>query len=242
VADDATFWPWLSWPKFEAWPDRESTVVVVPVAGMADWGLGHALDAEETVLTAVLRDACRLIPEGKKPLVVPPLRFAFGANPACAFAVDQPTAHALIAEVAASIAAAGFRRIALVNASPWNEELCGAAARDLRVGRGLHMFQVHLSAIDLDFHPVRSRSRRKLQTLITALTGAAPEPAEFSPPEPVEVRWAEETVTPLPGPAATVAEAQTDGPAILASSAARLAKLLSDIRERAPLTAKITPV
>ena len=115
VADDATFWPWLPWPAFEAWPDREVAVVVVPIAGMADWGLGHPLDAEETVLTAVLRDACRLVPDGRKPLVVPPLRFAFGADPSCAFAVDQPTAHALIAEVAGSIAAAGFRRIALVN-------------------------------------------------------------------------------------------------------------------------------
>ena len=52
----------------------------------------------------------------------------------------------MIAEVAASVAAAGFRRIAIVNASPWCEELCGAAARDLRVSRGLQMFQVHLSA------------------------------------------------------------------------------------------------
>ena len=186
VADDATFWPWLSWPRFEAWPNREATVVVVPLCGMADWGLGHPLDAEETVLTAVLRDACRLTPEGRRPLVLPPLRFAFGTGPQCAFGVDQPTAHALIAEVSSSIAAAGFRRIALVNASPWNEELCGAAARDLRVARGLHMFQVHLSAIDLDFHPVRSRSRRKVQTLLTALYGAAPEPAEFSEPAPVE--------------------------------------------------------
>lgn len=171
-----------------------------------------------------------------------PLRFVFGADPLCAFAVDQPTAHGLVAEVAASIAAAGFRRIALVNASPWNEELCGAAARDLRVARGLHMFQVHLSALDLDFHPVRSRSRRKVQTLLTALTGAAPEPAEFAEPAPPETKWGDEAVTALPGPAATVAEARTDGPAVLAAAAARLAKLLSDLRDRAALTARITPV
>jgi hypothetical protein len=241
VADDATFWPWLSWPQFEAWPDRADTVVVIPLAGMADWGLGHPLDAEESVLTAVLRDACRLVPEGRRPLVVPPLRFMFGADPSCAFAVDQPTAHALIAEVAASIAAAGFRRIALVNASPWNEELCGAAARDLRVARGLHMFVVHLSAIDLDFHPVRSRSRRKVQTLLTALYGAGPEPAEFFPPPPAEAKWGEETVSALPGPPTSVADARIEGAAILSAAAARLAKLLSDIRDRAPLAARLTP-
>lgn len=241
VADDATFWPWLSWPRFEAWPDRENTVVIVPLAGMADWGLGHPLDAEETVLTHVLRDACRLVPEGRKPLVVPPLRFVFGADGTCAFAVDPPTAHALIAEVAASVAAAGFRRIALVNASPWNEEICGAAARDLRVSRGLHMFLVHLSALDLDFHPVRSLSRRRLQTLLTSLYGAAPEPSEFSEPEPVGLSWGDETVTTLPGAAVSVEDARVEGAAILAAAAARLAKLISGIRDRAPLEAKLTP-
>ena len=57
MADDATFWPWLSSPAIGAWPNREATVVVMPLAGMADWGLGHPLDAEETVLMHVLRDA-----------------------------------------------------------------------------------------------------------------------------------------------------------------------------------------
>jgi creatinine amidohydrolase len=241
VTDDATFWPWLSWPRFEAWPDRPGTVVVLPLCGMADWGLGHALDAEETVLTHVLRDACRLIPEGRRPLVVPPLRFAFGADRTCAFPVDQATAHALIAEVAASVAAAGFRKIAIVNSSPWSEELCSAAARDLRVSRGLHMFQVHLSAIDLDFHPVRSRSRRRVQTLVTSLCGVEPEPAEFAEPEPVERSWGDETVLPLAGPAATLAEAQAEGPATLATAAGRLSKLLSDIRDRAHLAVRLTP-
>jgi creatinine amidohydrolase len=79
VADDATFWPWFSSPTIGAWPERERTVVILPLAGMADWGLGHPLDSEETVLTHVLRDACRLIPKGNRPLVAPVLRCAFGA-------------------------------------------------------------------------------------------------------------------------------------------------------------------
>jgi hypothetical protein len=209
---------------------------------MADWGLGHPLDAEETVLTHVIRDACRLIAGDRKPLVVPPLRFAFGADPSCAFPVDQPTAHALIAEVAASIAAAGFCRITVVNASPWSEELCSAAARDLRVSRGLHLFHIHLSAIDLDFHPVRSRSRRRLQTLLTSLYGAEPEPAGPGSPGRAGALWADESVAPLEGPAVPLVEARVEGAAILDAAARRLAKLLTDIRERAPLAAKIEPV
>jgi creatinine amidohydrolase len=240
VADGATFWAWHSSPRLGAWPNPAGTVVIIPLAGMADWGLGHPLDAEETVLLHVLQGACRLVANDRKPLVLPPLRFVFGADPSCAFPVDPPTAHALIAEVAASVAAAGFRKIVLYNSSPWNEELCGAAARDLRVSRGLHMFQVHLSALGLDFHPVRSKSRRTLQTLLTALSGAEPEPQEGAA-HPRTFTWGDESVAPLPGPALGLEAARTEGAAALAAAAGRLAGLISDIHERAPLKAKLTP-
>jgi creatinine amidohydrolase len=238
VADDATFWPWFSSPTIGAWHDKDRTVVILPLAGMADWGLGHPLDAEETVLMHVLRDACRLVPKGRKPLVAPVLRFSFGADPSCAFPVDQPTAHALIAEAAASVAASGFSRIAIVNSSPWSEELCNAAARDLRVSRGLHMFHLHLSALELDFHPVRSRSRRRVQTLLTSLYGHEPEAPASGHGEP---KWGDESVGPLVGAPAKLADARAEGAAILAAAAGRMAKLISDIRDAAPLSAKLTP-
>jgi hypothetical protein len=238
VCDEATFWPWLSHPRFGSWPNREGTVVVMPVCGMADWGIGHALDAEETVLMHVLRGACGLVSADRRPLVLPPLRFVFGADPSCAFAVEQTAAHALIAEVAASVAACGFRRVAIVNSSPWNEELCAAAARDLRVSRGLQMFIVHLSALGLDFHPQRSRDRRVVQTLVTALGGVEPE--ECGTGGATAAAWGEEPVTPLAGPALTLVRARSEAPAALSRAAGRLAKLLSDIWERPALSAKIT--
>ncbi|MFH1496553.1 MAG: hypothetical protein ABII82_01890, partial [Verrucomicrobiota bacterium] len=64
--------------------------------------------------------------------------------------VDPPTAHAFIDEVCASVAAAGFSRVVLCNASPCNEALCDVAARDLRIERGLQMFCVNLSALRID--------------------------------------------------------------------------------------------
>jgi creatinine amidohydrolase len=240
VADEATFWPWRSSPAIGSWARREDIVVILPLCGMADWGLGHPMDAEETVLMHVLRDACRLAKPDRKPLVVPPLRFAFGADETCAFPVDQPTAHAMIAEVAASVAAAGFRKIVIVNSSPWSEELCNAAARDLRVSRGLHLFHVHLSALELDFHPARSRSRRRVQTLLTALYGVEPEAMPSGQPEAPRA-WGDESVAPLQGPAAELGRARAEGAAILAAAAGRMAALLSDIAECAPLTAKLTP-
>jgi creatinine amidohydrolase len=224
-----------------SWPNPGATVVLLPLAGTADWGLGHPLDAEETALMRVLGEACRLVPPERKPLVVPPLRFAFGADASCVFSVGQASAHAFIAEVAASVAASGFRKIAIVNSSPWSEELCSAAARDLRVSRGLHMFHVHLSALDLDFHPVRSRSRRRVQTLLTSLYGCEPEPQGRGRARPLAAAWGDESVRALAGAPVRLKEARTEGAAILATAAGRLAALLSDIHDRPPLSATLTP-
>jgi creatinine amidohydrolase len=235
VADDATFWPWLPSPAFASWPDRARTVVVLPVAGLADWGLGHALDAEETVLMNVLREASQRRPMDLSLLVVPPLRFVFGADPGCVFAVDPPVIHALIAEVAASIASAGFKRIVLYNSSPWNEEVCAAAARDLRLKHDVSVFRINLAALGLDFHPRRSADRRRVQTLITALTACAPESAEVEGAELPPPVPGDESVLPLAGAPASVQEASAAGPRILADAASLLLSLLAEIQARPPL-------
>ncbi|MEY4488788.1 MAG: hypothetical protein RIQ79_1296 [Verrucomicrobiota bacterium] len=233
--DEKTFWPWLTWTDFARLADKKNISVVVPVAGFADWGLGHALDAEETVLMRVLAAASRLS-EPTRLLVVPPLRFVVGANAGCAFTVDVPTAHAFIDEVCATIAAAGFRRIILFNASPWNEELIDAAARDIRIERGLQMFCINLSALDLDFHPTRSRTRHALQTLVTALTGREPAfPANEDPTSRSIEAPGDENVTPLAEPALNIEAARIAGSELLAKSSARLASLFIEINARPAL-------
>ncbi len=65
VADEASFWPWFRWPDFAAWPGKSETVVVLPIVGFADWGLGHALDIEETLAMPVLRQAAELLGKAK---------------------------------------------------------------------------------------------------------------------------------------------------------------------------------
>lgn len=161
-ADDTTFWAWRRWPEFARWKNPGDTVVVIPLAGFCDWGLGRPLDAEESVLLGILRAASESRTPGHSLLVTPPLRFVVGPDPRCAFAVDVPTAHAFIAEVMASVAAAGFRRVVLFNASPWNEELVVAASRDLRIALGIAVFTIQLSALGLDFQPTRTPDRTRL--------------------------------------------------------------------------------
>jgi hypothetical protein len=182
------------------------------------------------------------VPAERKPLVLPPLRFVFGADGGCAFAVEQPTAHALIAEVAASVAAAGFRKIVIVNCEPVERGALRGRRADLRVIPGAAHVHHPPERARLDFHPQRSTSRGKLQTLLTSLYGAAPEPAPEAPPDANrhlgdrvgDARW-------QAGPA-RLRRPDPRAPPSLAAAAERVAKLLSDIHEtRARSRALITP-
>ncbi|MCF3648580.1 creatininase family protein [Synoicihabitans lomoniglobus] len=214
TADDATFWAWHRWPEFSRWVDPADTLVIVPLAGMADWGLGHGLDAEETMLTHLLRTTLQQHPPAPgKLLVTPPLRFVFGPADSCAFSIDPPTFHRLLDEVVESIALSGFRRIVLINSSPWNEEITAAAARDLRISRGLQMFRISLSGLGLDFRPGAGGDHRPLQTLITAFSGR-------SAADPDALNWD---------------EAAAAAPAILAPIIKRLAGLIAEIKAWPPL-------
>ncbi len=210
-AHNPSFWPWHRWPEFSRWPTPEAALVIVPMAGMADWGLGHAIDAEELVLMHVLRQALEAHPPApQRVLVVPPLRFVFGPGEDTAFATDPPTIHQFLDEVVASIAASGFRRIVLYNSSPWNEELTAAAARDQRIARQLQMFRISLSGLGLDFDPTRAPDRRDLQTVITALSGRTPEDCDIANPT-------------------NVANASVEAPALLEPIVERLAQLVAEI-------------
>jgi creatinine amidohydrolase len=149
---------------------------VLPISGFADWEIDAPLQIEETVALSVLRHAAASALPAKRLLVLPPQRFVTGPHESCAFAVPVPVAHAALEEWCDSVAAAGFRRIVFYNSSPWNEELIDAAARDIRISRGLQMFCVNLSALGLDFAGWRSPDRSKLKALISELATTGPCP------------------------------------------------------------------
>lgn len=172
-ADEGTFWPHFSWAEFAAWPRKDSVVVVVPVVGMADWGLCAPLYLEEIVLSAVLRQASNA--RGDLPLLVtPPVRFVVGPGHSCAFTLPSPAACALLEEVVLSVKASGFARVVFLNSSPFNEELCDAVARDLRIAHGIQMFCLNMSALGLDLDPSRSLDRKPIAALFAALESGSP--------------------------------------------------------------------
>ena len=162
-AHPETFWPHFSWGWFAALSDdtRARTLVVLPVHGFADHGLGLPLDAEEAAGGAVLRRASgRAWAAGAALCVLPPLRFALAPYPCARFGVNAETARAHMLEIAKSVRAAGFSQMVFFNTSPWNEELAAVAALDARVEFGLRNHVVNLSRLGMSFHPGAPREAR----------------------------------------------------------------------------------
>jgi creatinine amidohydrolase len=141
-------WEWKSWRTLANWPKPESCTIVLPVCGFSEWVTDGPFDQEEQILTALLRRGLRNCNE-QTVLTLPLLRFVVGDAARSVFTVVASLAHAQIEEIAASVQAAGFRRLVFLNSSPENEPLCDVAARDLRIDLGLQTFCVQLSALHL---------------------------------------------------------------------------------------------
>jgi creatinine amidohydrolase len=230
-------WTSRTWTDFAQLRAPAKHVVVLPLFGFADWGLGRPLDLEEMLGTAVLREALAQPVVKKLPLLVqPPLRWVLGPYPHSVFGVDYETAHVVLCEIATSVHAAGFRKLVFFNTSPWNEELIDAAGRDLRVALGLQVFGVNLAALGLDLHPVRATTRAGVQCAATACSGALPTD------EPVhqEIIWSDFRPGNVRQPGAvpldrSLDDAQREGKAILTTAGEKLAALLTEVHARQAL-------
>jgi len=234
---DSSLWSSRSWPEFSRLDSPKEHLVVLPVFGFADWGLGRSIDLEETLGCGVLRamlatDAAR----ATRLSILPPLRFTLGPYPHSLFGIDFETALDLVREIGESVAASGLRRLVFLNSSPWNEELMETCACDLRAGLGLQTFVIHLEALGLDLHPSRSTSRCAVQAVACALTrrppaGDAPRGdsrlLDFRPGD-------HRQPPPLPWDRSLDASVK-EGWTALAGAGARLARLLAEITAHPPL-------
>jgi creatinine amidohydrolase len=229
-ADSDTAWAHRKWSDFPALPERERTVVLLPVHGFADHGLGLPLDTEEIVGASLIQEASTLAKALVPLLVLPPLRFALAPYPSTFFGIDPEIAHDHVREIAASVRAAGFSKLVFFVTSPWHEEFIDAASRDTRVDLGLQTFVINLSGLALDFHPASDR-RAHVQALATHLLATTPAPSS----RPADVRDATFRPGNFRQPSSVSPNTSLDGAALLRDAAHHLARLLTEIDARAPL-------
>lgn len=228
-ADPASAWSCHAWSEFAGWPERERErmLVILPVHGLADHGLGLALDAEEVVGTAVLRLAGGLAGNGVTLRILPPLRLVLAPYPSTFFGVDPETAHALIHEIAGSVHAAGFRRLVFFNTSPWMTSLLDAAALDVRAALNLTTVVLNLGGLGLDFHPTAA-TRAATQAVAASLLGTNPAPSRHT----ADIRDPEFRPVQHRRPAPVPFDASIDGSSRLEDAARHCARLLREISAR----------
>jgi creatinine amidohydrolase len=230
-ADPSTTWAHRSWTELAALPAREHALVILPVHGLADHGLGLPLDAEEILGSALLREAALLAKTAGLTLsVLPPLRFGLAPSPSTFFGLDADTAHEQVREIAASVRASGFAKLVFFVTSPWHEEWIDAASRDARVELGLQTFVINLSGLALDFHPNSDRRAHARAVACHAL-GKPPAPVTRS----AEIHDASFRPGNFRQPAPLAAATDLDGRALATTAAHHLARLLAEIAARAPL-------
>jgi len=231
---DTVLWSSRTWTDFARLSprQRESKLVLLPLFGFGDWGLGCPLDLEEQIGTAVLRHAIEH-PAAKAPelMVMPPLRFVLGPYVHNLFGIDFETALDLLHEIAASVRAAGFRKLLLFTTSPWNEELIDVAGRAMRVRLGMQAFQITLAALGLDLHPTRSLDRTPALHAACSCYRRAPRAAGM-PIEAIGLREFRPGNIQQPGPlrlTLSLDDAIDSGDAAIAATAGSLSSLCSEI-------------
>jgi hypothetical protein len=229
-------WADLRTTDFESLKRRNHYLVVVPVVGMADWGLGRPLDLEENLTAAVLNHALDQVSDQIDLLVLPPQRFVAAPYDHTFFGMDAESTEAALSELARSILASGFRRLLFLNASPWNEEIIDTTARDLRVATGMEIFCINLAGIGLDLHPARSRNRVEIQHAASFIYGDRS--IESRLPARAELTWFRPGRFDQPPPLSStldLAAAMDQGQGIITRSGDHLSSLLLEIHDRPAL-------
>jgi creatinine amidohydrolase len=181
TADPSTAWACQTWSDLAARPDKSRTLVVLPVHGFADHGMGLPLDAEESLGTTLLSAALATGGTAGQILVLPPFHFGTSPYAHSRFGVDAETVLDALGEILASLKSSGFTRILFFNTSPWNTELVSTAALDARTTHDLRTYVVSSAGLGLGFHPA-DPNRRRTQAVVAKLLGQSPSPS-VTPPD-----------------------------------------------------------
>jgi creatinine amidohydrolase len=145
---DARNFAYLNWKQVEALP-KESTLLVLPTAAIEQHGPHLPLATDTLINNVCLGRAFALLPEDMPIYALPPVCYG-KSNEHIGFpgtlSVSAATFMAVLRDIGASVASAGFRKLVLYNTHGGNSSLVDVMARDLRAEFGLQTFTVFGSA------------------------------------------------------------------------------------------------
>lgn len=145
---DARNFAYLTWKQVDALP-RETTLLVLPTAAMEQHGHHLPLATDTLINNLLLGKALDLVPAALPVYALPPVCYG-KSNEHIGFpgtlSVSAQTFLAVVRDIGASIAAAGFKKLVLFNTHGGNTSLVDVMARDLRAELGLRTFSLFGSA------------------------------------------------------------------------------------------------
>jgi creatinine amidohydrolase len=157
---DARNFAYLTWKQVDALP-RETTLLVLPTAAIEQHGHHLPLATDTLINNLLLGKALELVAEDVPIYALPPVCYG-KCNEHIGFpgtlSVSANTFMAVIRDLGASIAAAGFKKVALFNTHGGNTSLVDVMARDLRAEFGLRTFTL-FGAVGAGFDGVSEQER-----------------------------------------------------------------------------------
>ena len=144
VADSRRF-SYLNWKQVEALP-RQETLLILPTAAIEQHGHHLPLATDTLINNLLLGKALAKLPAEAPVYALEPICYG-KSNEHLGFpgtlSVSASTFMQVIRDIGASVAQAGFRKLAIYNTHGGNSSLVDVLARDLRADFGLRTFALY---------------------------------------------------------------------------------------------------
>jgi creatinine amidohydrolase len=142
---DSRNFAYLNWKQVEALP-KDSTLLVLPTAAIEQHGHHLPLATDTLINNLLLGKALEKLSPETSVYALPPVCYG-KSNEHIGFpgtlSVSASTFMAVVRDIGASIAASGFKKLALYNTHGGNSSLVDVMARDLRAEFGLRTFALY---------------------------------------------------------------------------------------------------
>jgi len=133
------FLPYLSWTEIAALPDRENTVVVLPVGAIEQHGPHLPCSVDSVISSGVLGKALEKLPADIRAFGMAPITYGKSDEhlhfPGT-MTLTGTTLLATITELGESVYRAGFRKLLFANGHGGQPQVLEMAARELRLRHG----------------------------------------------------------------------------------------------------------
>jgi creatinine amidohydrolase len=133
------FLPYLSWTEINALPDRENTVIVLPVGAIEQHGPHLPCSVDSVISSGVMGHALAKLPAEVRAFGLAPITYGKSDEhlhfPGT-MTLTGPTLLAMVTEIGESVYRAGFRKLLLANGHGGQPQVLEMAARELRLRHG----------------------------------------------------------------------------------------------------------